>query len=231
MQRDDQPVIDFYHRIAARPRKRKMLVDFHGGQRPALMTRTWPNIISHRGGQGARAHEVERRLRPRARRHAAVHADVPRPDGLHAGRDAERRQTQSFKVNFKRPMSLGTRCHQLAMYVVFESPLQMLADSPDQLPAPSRRRWSFCAACPTVWDETRVLDGRIGDYIVRRAPARHGLVRRRDDRLDAARPGRRPFFPDRRTLEHGRVRRRPRRRPRRQRATSARAKRSASRRS
>ncbi len=52
MQRDDQPVIDFYHRVARELGKRKMLVDFHGGQRPALMTRTWPNIISTEGVKG-----------------------------------------------------------------------------------------------------------------------------------------------------------------------------------
>ena len=90
MQRDDQPVIDFYHRVARELAKRKMLVDFHGGQRPALMTRTWPNIISTGGREGPGAPQVEQRLRPRAQRDAAVHAHVPRADGLHAGRDAER---------------------------------------------------------------------------------------------------------------------------------------------
>ncbi len=62
-------------------------------------------------------------------------------------------------------MSLGTRCHQLAMYVVYESPLQMLADSPtNYLREPETME--FLRAIPTVWDETRVLDGRIGDYVV-----------------------------------------------------------------
>ena len=56
------------------------------------------------------------------------------PDGLHAGRHAQRRE-EDFATIFEQPMSLGTRCHQLAMYVVFESPLQMLADSPVELPA------------------------------------------------------------------------------------------------
>src|SRR5204863_4658983 len=63
------------------------------------------------------------------------------------------------------PMSLGTRCHQLAMYVVYESPLQMLADSPtNYLREPETME--FLRTIPTVWDETRVLDGRIGDYVV-----------------------------------------------------------------
>jgi alpha-glucosidase len=71
----------------------------------------------------------------------------------------------SFKSIFKEPMSLGTRCHQLAMYVVYESPLQMLADTPSNyLQEPETME--FLGPVPTVWDETRVLDGRIGDYVV-----------------------------------------------------------------
>ena len=62
-------------------------------------------------------------------------------------------------------MALGTRCHQLAMYVVFESPLQMLADSPSNyLREPEAME--FLSAVPPVWDETRALDGRIGDYVL-----------------------------------------------------------------
>src|SRR6185295_9075971 len=70
-----------------------------------------------------------------------------------------------FAVKFDAPMSLGTRCHQLAMYVVYESPLQMLADTPSNyLTEPDAME--FLGPVPTTWDETRVLDGRIGDYIV-----------------------------------------------------------------
>jgi alpha-glucosidase len=68
-----------------------------------------------------------------------------------------------FRPIMDKPMSQGTRCHQLALFVVFESPLQMLADSPTHY----RREpeaMEFLAAVPTVWDETRALDARIGDY-------------------------------------------------------------------
>jgi alpha-glucosidase len=71
----------------------------------------------------------------------------------------------NFKPIFNRPMSQGTRCQQLAMYVVYESPLQMLADNPSNY-----RRESDCmqflSAVPTVWDETKGLDGKISDYVV-----------------------------------------------------------------
>jgi len=72
---------------------------------------------------------------------------------------------RNFASIFERPMSLGTRCHQLAMYVVFEGPLQMLADSPSHyLKEPEVME--FLGPVPTVWDETRVLGAQIGDYVI-----------------------------------------------------------------
>ena len=63
------------------------------------------------------------------------------------------------------PMSQGTRCHQLALYIVLESPLNMLCDSPDHYDRePDYTR--FVASLPTVWDETRVLQGEVGEYVV-----------------------------------------------------------------
>jgi alpha-glucosidase len=62
-------------------------------------------------------------------------------------------------------MSRGTRCHQLAMYVVYESPLQMLCDSPSAYER-EPEYLGFLAGIPTVWDETIGLDGKISDYVV-----------------------------------------------------------------
>src|SRR5208337_5534947 len=73
-------------------------------------------------------------------------------------------QKASFAPIFSRPMSEGTRCHQLAMYVVYESPLQMLSDSPSNyLREPEVME--FLGPVPTEWDETRALDGRIAEYV------------------------------------------------------------------
>jgi alpha-glucosidase len=164
MQRDDQPVIDFYHRVARELGKRKMLVDFHGGQRPALMTRTWPNIISTEGVKGlehlkwSNAADPEHNVTLPFTRMFIGPMDYTPGAMLNATR-------ADFKVVFKQPMSLGTRCHQLAMYVVYESPLQMLADSPTHyLREPEAME--FLAAVPTVWDDTRVLDAHIADSVV-----------------------------------------------------------------
>jgi len=163
MQRDDQPVIKFYHDLAREAARRRLLLDFHGGQKPALLSRTWPNVITTEGVMGLE--------------HAKWSAE---PGPLHdvtlpftrmflgpmdytpgAMLNANRR---SFASIFDRPMSLGTRCHQLAMYVVFESPLQMLADSPSNyLREPEAM--SFLGPVPSVWDETRVLDASIAEYV------------------------------------------------------------------
>lgn len=164
MQRDDQRVVNFYHKVSRAAARRKMLVDYHGAQRSVLMTRTWPNIVSNEGVRGlewskwsADAHPEHNVTLPFTRMFLGP-MDYTPGAMLNA-------QKKSFAQIFDRPMALGTRCHQLAMYVVFESPLQMLADSPSNyLREPEAME--FLTAVPTVWDETRVLDGRIGDYVV-----------------------------------------------------------------
>ncbi|HEY7373903.1 MAG TPA: glycoside hydrolase family 97 protein [Polyangia bacterium] len=164
MQRDDQPVIDFYHRVARELAKHKMLVDFHGGQRPALMTRTWPNIISTEGVKGmehlkwSNVSDPEHNVTLPFTRMFLGPMDYTPGAMLNATRG-------QFRIVFHQPMSLGTRCHQVAMYVVYESPLQMLADSPTNYLREAETT-AFISKIPTVWDETRVLDGRIGDYVV-----------------------------------------------------------------
>jgi alpha-glucosidase len=163
MQRDDQPVINFYHKVSREAAKRHMLVDFHGGQKPATMTRTWPNLISTEGVRGLEQAKWSDFANPE---HDVT---IPftrmflgpmdyTPGAMRNG------SKKSFAHVFETPMSMGTRCHQLAMYVVYESPLQMLADSPSNyLREPETME--FLGPVPTVWDETRVLDGKIGDYV------------------------------------------------------------------
>ena len=172
MQRDDQPVIQFYWRVCRALAERKMLVDFHGGIRSILMTRTWPNLLTAEGVQGlehdkwSNATEPEHDVTLPFTRMFLGPMDFT-PGAMH---NADRAH---FKPIFNAPMSLGTRCHQLAMYVVYESPLQMLADSPSNY-RQEPDAMSFLGPVPSVWDETRVLDGKLGDYVV--------VARRRGDR-------------------------------------------------
>lgn len=164
MQRDDQKVVNFYHRLSGEAARRKMLVDYHGAQRPALMTRTWPNLVSSEGVRGLEWSKWSADASPEHNVTLPFTRMLLGPMDYTPGAMLNA-QKKSFAPVFDRPMSLGTRCHQLAMYVVFESPLQMLADSPSNyLREPEAME--FLSAVPTVWDETRVLDGKIGDYVV-----------------------------------------------------------------
>jgi alpha-glucosidase len=163
MQRSDQLVMNYYFKVARETAKRKMLVDFHGDQKPASMTRTWPNLINAEGVRGLEwskwgtETEPEHNVTLPFTRMFLGPMDYTPGAMLNAQKD-------SFAPIFKRPMSLGTRCHQLAMYVIYESPLQMLADSPSNyLREPEAME--FLARVPTEWDETKVLDARIAEYV------------------------------------------------------------------
>ena len=164
MQRDDQKVVNFFHHLSREAARHRLLVDYHGAQRSALMTRTWPNIISTEGVRGMEWSKWSADAEPEHNVTLPFTRMFLGPMDYTPGAMLNAQKKQFHPV-FDRPMALGTRCHQLAMYVVFESPLQMLADSPSNyLREPESME--FLSAVPTVWDETRVLDGRIGDYVV-----------------------------------------------------------------
>jgi alpha-glucosidase len=164
MQRDDQKLMAFYHRVCQEAARRKLLVDFHGAIRPAQLTRTWPNLLSTEGVLGLEQLKWSDKSDPEHNVTLPFTRMFVGPFDYTPGamRNASKR---SFAAIFEQPMSLGTRCQQLAMYVVFESPLQMLADSPSSyLGEPESME--FLGPVPTVWDETHVLDARLGDYVL-----------------------------------------------------------------
>jgi alpha-glucosidase len=163
MQRSDQLLINYYYKVCREAAKRKMLVDFHGDQKPATMTRTWPNLINVEGVRGLEWSKWSAETEPEHNVTLPFTRMFLGPMDYTPGAmlNASKR---SFAPVFDRPMSLGTRCHQLAMYVVYDAPLQMLADSPSNyLREPEMME--FLAPVPTEWDETRVLDGRIAEYV------------------------------------------------------------------
>lgn len=164
MQRSDQIMVNYFERVCREAAKRHMLVDFHGDQKPATMTRTWPNLINTEGVRGMEwskwswesdpAHNVSL---PFTRMFLGPLDFTPG-----AMRNATRK---TFAPISSEPMALGTRCHQLGMYVVYEGPLQMLSDSPSNyLREPETME--FLAAVPTTWDETKVLDAKISQYVL-----------------------------------------------------------------
>jgi alpha-glucosidase len=164
MQRDDQKLVKFYHTLAAETAKRKMLLDFHGNQRPAMMTRTWPNLISAEGVRGMEWSKWSADSNPPHNVTLPFTRMFLGPMDYTPGAMLNATKA-TFAPVFDRPMALGTRCQQLAMYVVFESPLEMLADSPSNyLREPETME--FLSPIPSVWDETKVLDGKLGQYVM-----------------------------------------------------------------
>jgi alpha-glucosidase len=163
MQRNDQLLMNYYYKVSRECAKRKMLVDFHGAQRPASLTRTWPNLISTEGVRGMEWSKWSADAEPKQNVTLPFTRMFLGPMDYTPGAMLNA-QKDSFAPIFKRPMALGTRCHQLAMYVVFESPLQMLSDSPSNyLREPEAME--FLAPVPSTWDESKALDGKISEYV------------------------------------------------------------------
>ena len=166
MDRDDQPMMEFYYRAAEVCAKHKLRVDFHGCAKPAGLNRTYPNVINFEAVFGLEQMKwskpevdmMEYDVTMPFIRMIAGPIDYTQGAMLNAIRS-------EYKPVRKRPMSQGTRCHQLAAYAVFFSPLSMLCDSPSNY-RKNVECAEFIASVPTVWDETVVLDGKIGEYIV-----------------------------------------------------------------
>jgi len=164
MQRDDQLVMNFYHKVCREAARRRMLVDFHGAIRPATMTRTWPNLVNVEGLRGLEQNKWSKYANPEHNVTLPFTRMLLGPMDYTPGAMVNSGREKNFAPIFERPMSLGTRVHQLAMYVVYEAPLQMLADSPSHyLREPEMME--FLKRVPTVWDETRVLAAQFGDYV------------------------------------------------------------------
>ncbi len=173
MDRDDQQMVDFHYRAAEIAAKYKLLVDFHGTYKPTGLNRTYPNVINFEA-----VHGLEQ-MKWNGPELDQVTYDVTMPFiRMVAGpvdytqgamRNATKRTHRGINDE---PMSQGTRCRQLAQYVIFESPLNMLCDSPTSYQK-EQECTDFIADIPTVWDETIVLNGRIGQYIA--------VARQKDD--------------------------------------------------
>jgi len=164
MQRDDQWMVNYYWRIAEESAKRHFLIDFHGSYKPAGLHRTYPNVITREGVRGLEWNKWSDKSTPEMAvtlpfiRMFAGPMDYTPGAMINSTKD-------NFSAVFEVPMSQGTRAHQLAMYVVFESPLQMLADNPTHY-RKETDCMEFLSKVSTVWDETVVLDAKLGEYIV-----------------------------------------------------------------
>lgn len=165
MNRDDQAIVNFYWRCAKAAANHHLLVDYHGAHKPAGLMRTYPNVVNYEGIPGL---EQDKWTDSMATPEMAVTIPYIR---MFAGpldytpgamRNAQKRDFAPINDN---PMSLGTRCQQIAMYIVFDAPLQMLADNPTAYEK-EKESLDFIKSVPTTWDETIPLDGKVGDYVI-----------------------------------------------------------------
>ena len=166
MNRDDQPMTEFMYRAAAMCAKYHLLADFHGTYKPAGLNRTYPNAVNFEG-----VHGLEQ-MKWQATTVDQLQYDVTIPYIRQAAGPMDYTQGAMLNGGLKNyfpansePMSQGTRCHQLGLYIVLDSPLNMMCDSPTNYLHESECT-EFIAGIPTVWDETVVLDGKMGEYIV-----------------------------------------------------------------
>lgn len=170
MNRDDQEMVDFYYEVARKAATHKMLVDFHGAYKPTGWLRTFPNVLTSEGVAGLENHKWGSFVTPKHNVTLPFTRMVAGPMDYTPGAMINFHE-KDHKIWFNLPASVGTRCHQLGMYVVYESPLQMLADSPSNYYR-EPVCMEFLSQVPVVWDETRVLKASVGEYVI--VARRHG---------------------------------------------------------
>lgn len=164
MQRDDQWMVDWYYRTAERAAELHLLVDYHGSYKPTGITRTFPNVLTSEGVYGSEQNKWADDLSPEHNVTLAFTRMACGPMDYTPGAMSNSKKGE-FAKRYYIPMSQGTRCHQLGMYVVYESPLQMLCDRPTNYEKePDMMR--FLGPVPTTWDETLALDAAVGDYVI-----------------------------------------------------------------
>ena len=161
MDRSDQWMVNFYERVAKEAAKHKLFVDFHGSFKPAGLERRYPNIISYEGIRGLEQGgncKPENTIYIPFIRNAVGPADFT-PGSMFSA------QPQDNRSSFSNAMGSGTRAYQMALYVVLESGIQMLADTPTRY-LQEAECTEYIASVPVIWDETKVLDAKVGEYVV-----------------------------------------------------------------
>lgn len=164
MNRVDQEMVNYYHRVVKTAAKHKLLVNFHGAYMPTGIDRTWPNFITREGVLGNEYNKWSSKITPEHcvtlpfTRMLGGHMDFT-PGGF------VNVMPENFEIRSgPAPQVMGTRAFQLAMFVVYESALTVVADSPYNY-RNSPAGVEFLKQVPTTWDESLVINGEVGDYI------------------------------------------------------------------
>lgn len=162
--RDDQKAVNFFHRVARECAKHKIMIMYHGAFPPKGFNRTYPNAVAREGVLGSEFNIWSDRVTPD---HDVI---LPFTRMLAGSLDYEPGLLNNATPKGTRPVigavtSPGTRCHQLSMFVVYDSPMQIFSGNPS-------KGWlepefmELIGSLPTTWDETIIIDAKVGKYIV-----------------------------------------------------------------
>lgn len=160
--RDDQPAVASLYHIAKIAAENKLIVDYHGVFKPAGLQRTYPNVIGYEGVKGLENYKWATEDQPRYAVSIPFIRMMAGPMDYTPGAMRNSNKTNYRSID-SMPMSMGTRCHQIAMFVIYEAPFQMLSDNPT-IYKKEQECTDFIAVIPTITDETVALDGKVGEY-------------------------------------------------------------------
>lgn len=164
MDRDDQKMVNFYFKMAEAAARHKIMIMFHGAFKGAGFSRTWPNAITREGVLGSEYNIWSEKATPEHDLLLPFIRMTAGPMDYEPG-ILDNATLKTFRPISEKVMSLGTRCHQAAMFVVYESPITIFSGNPSQgMLEP--RFMELLGSVPTVWDTTIVADAKLGDYIV-----------------------------------------------------------------
>lgn len=165
MDRDDQMMVDFHRRAAETAAKYHLLVDFHGTYKPAGLDRTYPNVVNYEGVHGLEQMKWSGENVDQVTYDVTIPFIRMVPGPMDYTQGAMRNASRgNYRPVNSEAMSQGTRCRQLAEYIVFNSPLTMLCDSPSNY-MKEPECLEFISEVPTVWDEIVPLDGKVAEYV------------------------------------------------------------------
>ncbi|MFC3441530.1 MULTISPECIES: glycoside hydrolase family 97 protein [Sphingobium] len=163
MDRDDQAMVAWYHRLLEVAARHKLMVNLHGAYVPRGLTRTYPNFLTQEGVMGAEYNKWSRRITADHNVMLAYTRGLLGPMDYTPG-GFNNVAPADFAIRNDLPFVQTTRAHGLALYVVYESPFACVSDSPDSYAA-NPAGLDFIRMVPTSWDETRFLAGDVGDYV------------------------------------------------------------------
>jgi alpha-glucosidase len=163
MDRDDQEMVKIQEEILQRAAAHNLFIQFHGAFKPTGLSRTYPNEFTREGTYNYENNKWRAEgISPEHDLDIAFTRMLAGASDYHLG-GFRAVPNKKFKTHYTRPMMAGTRCHMLAMYVVLESYLHMAADYPEAYEG--EPGFDFLQKVPTVWDETKVLNGEPGEFL------------------------------------------------------------------